>query len=161
MNGFAAEQSGSRGVNVAVLVDPEKTPAPEIDAAAKVLSKKRVFVRGYRGKGAEVNSISDMVDHFPYDMLLFATHCGDADGWRWTYEFTDSEGFDRRLIVDIAIGIGRTDDNNPFRVMQFSYFQSLDGVDWNDPVAKADLYVGSAIKDYVERSNRDDFEGYV
>ncbi|HDZ53818.1 hypothetical protein LCGC14_0269670 [marine sediment metagenome] len=158
MNGFAAEQSDSRGVNVAVLVDPEKTPAPEIDAATKVLPKKRVFVRGYRGEGAEVSSISDMVDHFPYDLLLFATHCGDADGWRWTYEFTDSEGLDRRLIVDIAIGIGRTDDNNLLRVMQFSYFHSLDGVDWDDPVAKADLYVGSAIKDYADWSGRDDFE---
>jgi len=158
MNGFAAEQTGSRGVNVTVLVDPEKTPAPEIDAAAKVLPKKGVFVREYRGKGAEVSSISDMVDHFPYDLLLFATHCGDADGWRWTYEFTDSEGLDRRLIVDIAIGIGRTDDNDLLRVMQFSYFHSLDGVDWNDPVAKADLYVGNAIKDYAERSSRGDFE---
>ncbi|MGR3630481.1 MAG: hypothetical protein ACU0BP_14545 [Sulfitobacter sp.] len=157
-NGFAAEQKGRRGVNVAVLVDPEKTPAPEIDTANKVLPKKQVFVRGYRGQRAEVSAISDMVDHFPYDLLLFATHCGDADGWRWTYEFTDSEGIDRRLVVDIAIGIGRTDNDDLFRVMQFSYFHSLDGVDWNDPVAKAELYVGTAIRDFTERSGRDNLE---
>lgn len=157
-NGFAAEQKASRGVNVAVLVDPEKTPAPEIDAATKVLPRKQVFVRGYRGRRADVSSISDMVDHFPYDLLLFATHCGDADGWRWTYEFTDSEGLDRRLVVDIAIGIGRTDNDDLLRVMQFSYFRSLDGVDWNDPVAKADLYVGTAMRDFAEWSGRDDFK---
>ena len=158
VNGFAAEQARSRGVNVAVLVDPEKTPAPEIDAATKALPKKRVFVRAYRGKAAEVTTITDMVDHYPYDLLVFATHCGDADGWRWTYEFTDSEGIERQLKVDIAIGIGRTDDDNLLKVVQFSYFHSLDGVDWSDPVAKADLYVGSAIKDYAEWSGREDFE---
>jgi len=151
-----AEQSRSRGVNVAVLVDPEKTPAPEIDAATKALPKKSVFVRAYRGKAAEVSAIKDMVDYYPYDLLVFATHCGDADGWRWTYEFTDSEGIDRQLKVDVAIGVGRTDDDNLLNVVQFSYFHSLDGVDWNDPVAKADLYVGSAINDYAERLARDD-----
>lgn len=60
--------------------------------------------------------------------------------------------------VDIAIGIGRTEDDDLLKVVQFSYFHSLDGVDWNDPVAKADLYVGSAIKDYAKWSGRDDFE---
>lgn len=39
VNGFAAEQTRSRGVNVAVLVDPEKTPAPEIDAAPRHYQK--------------------------------------------------------------------------------------------------------------------------
>lgn len=158
VNGFVAEQAHSRGVNVAVLVDPEKTPAPEIDAATKTLPKKRVFVRAYRGKAAEVSAITNMVDHYPYDLLVFATHCGDADGGRWTYEFTDSEGIERQLKVDIAIGIGRTDDDNILKVVQFSYFHSLDGVDWSDPVAKADLYVGSAIRDYAEWSCRNDFE---
>jgi len=99
-----------------------------------------------------------MVNHYPYDLLVFATHCGDAAGWRWTYEFTDSEGIDRQLKVDIAVGVGRTDDDNLLKVVQFSYFHSLDGVDWNDPVAKADLYVGSAIEDYAEWSGRNDFE---
>ena len=30
-------------------------------------------------------------------LLLFATHCGDAPGYRWTYEYQDSEGIDRSL----------------------------------------------------------------
>lgn len=65
--------------------------------------------------------------------------------YRWTYEYQDSEGIDRELVVDIAIGVGQTDDEDLLRVIQFNRFHSLDGVDWNDPVAKADLYVGRAI----------------
>jgi hypothetical protein len=114
-----------------------------------------MFVRGYRGPGANVRAISEMVDLFPYDLLIFATHCGDASGWRWTYEFRDSEGLDRRLVVDIAIGVGQTDDAETLRVMKFIRFHSLDGVDWNDPVAKAGLHVGTAIRDWAELEKAD------
>jgi hypothetical protein len=151
VNGFAAEQRGTRGANVAVLVDPGKVRAPEMEAAARLLPARGIFVRGYSGDGATVRNITEMVDHFPYDLLIFATHCGDADGWRWTYEFKDSEGIDRTLVVDIAIGIANTDDPEMFQVMQYVRFVSLDGVNWNDPVAKEDLYVGTAITDYVNR----------
>jgi len=151
VNGFAAEQPGTRGVNVGVLVDPERTRAPEIDAAAKALPRRKMFVRAYRGRAASVRSISGMVDLFPYDLLIFATHCGDASGYRWTYRFTDSEARDRELVVDIAIGVGQTDDPDRLDVMEFTRFHSLDGVDWSDPSAKAELHVGTAIQDYVER----------
>lgn len=158
INGFAAEQRGSRGVNVAVLIDPEKTTAPEIDAANNTLPKRSVFVREFRGEVASVRTITDIVDYFPYDLLLFATHCGDAPGSRWTYEYEDSEGIDRRLVVDVAIGVGSTDDPDLLEVIEFNYFHSLDGVDWNDPIAKADLYVGTAINDYVDWSRNEGLE---
>ncbi|KZL00476.1 MULTISPECIES: hypothetical protein [unclassified Pseudovibrio] len=157
-NGFAAEQKASRGVNVAVLVDPQKTTAPEIDAALKELPKRSMLVRAYRGRAADVRSITDMVDHFPYDLLLFATHCGDAPGWRCTYEYRDSEGIDRNLVVDEAIGVSRSDDPDKLQVTRFNYFQSLDGVDWSDPVAKENHYIGTAINDYGERIRTDDFK---
>lgn len=158
INGFAAEQPGKRGTNVAVLVNPQKVAAPEIEAAAKLLPERKIFVRAYEGGGATVRAISDMVDLFPYDLLLFATHCGDASGYRWTYEYQDSEGIDRKLVVDVAIGVGQTDDEDLLRVMQYNRFHSLDGIDWNDPVAKADLYVGSAIRDWTERVRDKAFE---
>lgn len=158
LNGFAAEQPNTRGVNVAVLVDPEKTRAPEIEAATKILPARKVFVRGYRGRGSSVRAITDMVDLFPYDLLVLATHCGDASGYRWTYQFTDSEGLERELVVDIAIGVGQTDDPDKLDVMQFTRFHSLDGVDWSDPIAKSKLYVGNAILDYVERTRNDDLK---
>lgn len=158
VNGFAAEQQGERGTNIAVLVDPGKVRAPEIEAAAELLPKRRMFVRSYRGAGADVGAISQMVDLFPYDLLIFATHCGDASGWRWTYEFCDSEGIDRRLVVDVAIGVGKTDDVEMLRVMQFMRFHSLDGVDWNDPVAKAGLHIGNAVRDWAELKKADAIE---
>lgn len=158
VNGFVAEQPDTRGVNVAVLVDPERTHAPEIEVATKVLPSKRMFVRGCRGAAANVRAITDMVDLFPYDLLIFATHCGDARGYRWTYQFTDSEDLERELVVDIAIGVGQTDDPNMLNVTQFTRFHSLDGVDWNDPIAKAKLHVGTAILDYIERTRNDELK---
>jgi hypothetical protein len=149
VHGFAAEQPGSRGVQVATLVNSETTAAPEIDVAAKILAEQRIFVRVYQGPGADVTSISQMIELFPYDLLIIATHCGDAPGYRWTYEFTDSEGLPRKLVVDIALGIGRTEDDNLLHVTQFMRFVSLDEVPWNDRQKKAKLYVGSAMRDFV------------
>jgi hypothetical protein len=148
IHGFAAEQPGARGVQVATLVDPGTADASEIDAAATSLSERGKFVRVYRGPRADVRSVNDMMELFPYDLLLIATHCGDSDGYRQTYEFTDSEGHKRTLVVDVALGIGRTDDNDMLQVTQFQRFVSLDGVDWNDPQKKNKLYVGMAMRDY-------------
>ncbi|MCP9630148.1 hypothetical protein NML43_23905 [Rhodopseudomonas palustris] len=152
IHGFAAEQPNARGVQVAALVNPETTPAPEINAAARILSEQRLFARVYEGPAASVTSISEMVELFPYDLLVIATHCGDVSGYRWTYQFTDIEGIDRNLVVDIALGIGRTSEKDLLNVTQFMRFVSLDGVSWNDPVEKAKLYVGKAILDFMERT---------
>lgn len=151
VNGLAAEQPRTKGVNVAVLVDPETTDAPEIAAATKLLPERRIFVRGYRGARANVTDISHMVELFPYDLLLIATHCGDAPGYRWTYEFKDSEGLDRTVVVDLAIGVGHADSDDMVHVTQFMYIRSLDGVDWSDEEKKNSLYIGTAMKDFFER----------
>jgi hypothetical protein len=90
-----------------------------------------------------------MIELFPYDLLLIATHCGDTKGHRWTYKFKDSEEIDRTLVVDIALGIARTDDPDMLGVTQFFRFVSLDGVDWTNKKEKASLYVGTAIEDYM------------
>jgi hypothetical protein len=148
INGFAAEQKGMRGVNIAVVVDPGKVPAPEIEAVKKLLPNRSIFLCGYSGVRASVRDVTEMVELFPYDLLIFATHCGDANGYRGTYKFIDSEGIDRLLVVDIALGVAHTDDAEILNVTQFFRFHSLDGVDWTDPVAKAKLYVGAAIADF-------------
>jgi hypothetical protein len=151
INGMAAEQPHTRGVNVAVLVDPETTDAPEIVAATKLLPEKSIFVRGYRGRGANVTDISHMVELFPYDMLLIATHCGDAPGYRWTYEFKDSEGLDRTVVLDIAVSLGQVDQDDMVHVTEFMYIRSLDGVAWSDEEKKKSLYIGTAMRDFFER----------
>jgi len=153
INGFSAEQSGTPGIGAAILVDPSVTDAPEIEAAARLLPPRGAFVRGYEGRAANVTDVTEMIELFPYDLLLIATHCGDVPGYRWTYEFDDSEGIRRSLVVDIAVGVGHTDRVNLVNVTQFMSFVSLDGVDWKDEAKKEKLYVGSAIKDFTAAIN--------
>jgi hypothetical protein len=152
LNGFVAEQPGARGVGVAVLVDPGTTKAPEIEAAAQLLPQRGMLVRGYEAAAANVRDITDMIELFPYDLLLIATHCGDAPGYRWTYKFTDAEGINRTLVVDVAVGFGATEDRDVIAVTQFMHFVSLDGVDWRDPLAKQQHYIGSAMIDFMART---------
>ena len=150
INGFAAEQPDRPGIGFVALVDPKTTEAHEIAAAERLLPPRGAFIRTYYGLGANVSDVTIMMELLPYDLMIIATHCGDVDGYRWTYEFTDSEGIDRTLVVDIAIGVGRTSDANMLSVTQFIRFISLDGVDWHDPEKKKTLYVGKAILDYLE-----------
>ena len=158
VNGFAAEQPRTPGTGVVVLVDPSTTPAPEIQTAIDLLEPRRAFIRIYQHGAANVRDVSDMMEYFPYDLLIIATHCGDSDGYRWTYEFTDSEGLPRTLVVDLAVGFARTDDPEIFKVGQYMRFVSLDGVDWTDRAAKAKLYVGKAMTDFMDRERSRDTE---
>jgi hypothetical protein len=152
INGFAAEQPGRPGIGFVALIDPETTEAAEIAAAERLLPPRGAFVRSYCGSVANVRDVTAMMGLLPYDMMIIATHCGDVDGFRWTYKFTDSEGIDRTLVVDIAIGVGQTSDANLLNVTQFIRFVSLDGIDWHDPEKKRALYVGKAIFDYLEQT---------
>jgi hypothetical protein len=151
INGLAAEQPRTHGTGVVVLVDPGTMPAPEIQTAIDLLEPRKAFIRVYQDRAANVRDVSDVMEHFPYDLLIIATHCGDSDGYRWTYEFTDSEGLLRRLVVDLAVGFARTDDPEVLKVGQYMRFISLDGVDWTDRAAKAKLYVGNAMTDFMDR----------
>lgn len=151
-NGFATQQPRARGLDVAVLVDPKTTEAPEIRAAEQVLPAQGIFLRCYEGGGATVRNITEMVEMYPYDLLVFATHCGDVSGSQWTYEYTDDEGINRTLVVDIAIGVADTDDKDMLNITQFMRFVSLDGVDWNDAEKKEHLYVGTAMIAFMEQT---------
>jgi hypothetical protein len=150
VHGLSAEQPDNPGIRVATLVNPLTTPAPEIETAVSLLRSHGVYLRKYEGPVADVTSISEMIELFPYDLLLIATHCGDASGYRWTYEYEDSEGYRRTLVVDIALGIGRTNVRDLLNVTQFMRFISLDGVDWNNPSEKKKLYIGKAIRTFIE-----------
>jgi hypothetical protein len=137
---------------VTVLVDPGKVKAPEIEAATTLLPERRIFVRSYDRKNATVRAIAELIELFPYDLLIFATHCGDVSGHRWTYEFKESEGYDRTPVVDIGLGLADTDDRDVLAV------HSLDGVDWADPEAKRSLYFGTAIRDFTDAKREDRIE---
>ncbi|MBI1256540.1 MAG: hypothetical protein GC204_03630 [Chloroflexi bacterium] len=151
VNGFAAEQPGARGINVTAMIDPEEVGASEIDKAAALLARRGGYVRAYRANAANVRAVNNVVELFPYDLLVFATHCGDADGYRWTYEYDDQSGARRRLVVDIALGIAGTSEREMQNVTQFMRFRSLDGVDWDDPQKETKIVVGTAIKDFMDQ----------
>jgi hypothetical protein len=129
INGFAAEQPKTHGVSVAALVDPGNATAAEI-AAAKTLLSSQLFLRSHEGSGASVRAVAEMIELFPYDLLIIPTYCGDVSGYRQTYEFADSEGVARKLVVDVVMGFARTDQKDMSSVRQFVNFVALDGVDW-------------------------------
>ena len=156
VNGFAAEQQRRPATGVVVLVDPGVTPAPEIQSAIDLLEPRGAFIRSYQDRAANVRQVSEMMEHFPYDLLIIATHCGDSSGYRWTHEFTDLEGLPRTVVTDVAVGFSRTDDPEILKVGHFFRFISVDGVDWTDRAAKSKLYVGNVIHDF----NRKLDEGY-
>ena len=148
INGFAAEQQRRPAAGVVVLVDPGATPAPEIQSAIDLLEPRHAFIRVYQDRAANVRHVSEMLEHFPYDLLIIATHCGDSSGYRWTHQFKDSEGLDRTVVTDVAVGFARTDDPEILKVGHFFRFVSVDGVDWTDRKAKSQMYVGNVMHDF-------------
>ena len=151
VNAIASEQPDSPGIRVAAVIDPGAVDSTEIQTALVRLTNSGVFSKALRARAATVYQVANTVALFPYDLLLISTHCGDVPGWRWTYEFVDTEGLPRTLVVDIAIGVQIVPGHDDLRVSQFIKFVSLDGVDWNDREAKKALYVGKAIIDYTQR----------
>jgi hypothetical protein len=162
--GILHEQPDSPGIRTALAIDPKTVSSKEIDPAFDRLTENGAICKALRKQRATVYQASHNIRLFPYDFLLISTHCGDASGYRWTYQFTDSEGRDRRLVVDLAVSLELTKepelmrDEDEVRVTEFVRFVSLDGVDWNDREAKKKLYVGSAIRDFVDRVRDKSFE---
>ncbi|CDZ29312.1 Hypothetical protein, partial CDS, partial [Neorhizobium galegae bv. officinalis] len=150
VNGFARQIDRTIGTVVAALVDPKQTDAPEVAKVREALFNRGSLIRTYEGDGASVRAISTMIDWYPYDFLLIATHCGDVSGVRDTYRFTDSAGSERELVVDSAPGIATTDDPDLFKVTVMNVFHSIDGVSWTDPDKDSKVEVGTAIKDWID-----------
>ena len=151
INGIFSELAGSPGIRVAVLIDPGKVKAKETSTAVISLRHRSVFIRGLLSNQATVYKASKTIEFFPYDFLLISSHCGDASGRRLTYQFKDSEGRERALVVDEAVGLGQEPQDDKFDVTIFYKFVSLDGVDWSDEEKKKELHVGTAIIDWNEK----------
>lgn len=154
-NAFFEEQKGREGIRVAALVDSGEVNASEIDSAISALKSRDVFIKGACSSGATVDYVSNLVELYPYDLLLISSHCGDDSGWRFTYEYTDSENIPRILVVDVAASISGVSINGKYQVQEYMRFVSLDGVDWNDDEKKSKLYVGKAITDFTDRQKSD------
>ncbi|MBG78247.1 MAG: hypothetical protein CL570_04370 [Alphaproteobacteria bacterium] len=160
LNAMIPEQPNTQGLSLGVMIDPEQVEASEVETVKESLGQRGMILKTLKGSGANVYNVTRNIGLLPYDFLLISTHCGDASGWEWTYEYKDSEGIERTLVTHTTIGVGNIPhEDELLEVMQFSKFTSLDGVNWNDPKAKEELYVGTAILDYIERSrDMDDFK---
>lgn len=152
LNGLVAEQPGTAGIRIASIIDPGSVDSREIAVAIDRLTSSGVFSTGLRSRLATVNRVSNLVELFPYDLLLISTHSGDVSGWRWTYDYKDSEGLQRILVIEVAIGVQRVPGQEELKVTEFYRFVSLDGVDWTDPQKKEKLYVGRAITDWAAQA---------
>ncbi|MES2537247.1 MAG: hypothetical protein V4632_15390, partial [Pseudomonadota bacterium] len=150
INGVASEQPDSEKMRIGVVVDPQMVgDTSEVVPIAKSLAQRGYLVRGYRGDRAKMDIVNRMMEHYPYDFLLIATHCGDASGYRETYQFKDSEGKDRELVLDTALATSFVFENDKVEVRIFQTPVSLDGVDWkNKPALKK--IIGSAMTDFYE-----------
>ena len=158
-NGVHEEQKDTKGIRVAAFFDSGEVEAREISQIVDELKNRIVFIKGASSAGASVDYVSNLVELYPYDLLVVSSHCGDDTGWQFTYEYIDSEGYSRNLVVDVAISISGVAIDEKFEVSHYVRFVSLDGVDWDNEEEKSKLYVGRAIHDYLERDKSDpDFQ---
>ena len=158
INGVTAEKLTSPGIRVVAIVDPGVVDSGEIQTAIEQLTTQGALSIGVRSRRATVHRVAQTIEQFPYDLLLISTHCGDAPGWRWTYEFTDSEGLARTLVTEIAISVEVVPGQEDLRVTQFERFVSLDGVDWSDPTKTKKVYIGQAMNDFGRLREEDSLE---
>lgn len=163
VNGFSAEQSGALGAGIIGLIDPHEDAsrdggATEIGVIKNLMGPRGSSMRSYYGPGASVREVTEMMEWFPYDMLVIATHCGDAPGHRWTYQYTDEVGIDRTYVVDIALQIERTDDPEMLKVGVFMKPISIDGIDWGDPDKESKIRPGFSLVEFLELT-RDPIKG--
>lgn len=150
VEGLCAAQNSTHSSRYALLIDPAKVEGSEIQEIARTLANNGTLVRVQSGHRATAYRIQALIDTLPFDIIVLSTHAGDAPGERATYEYIDSEGINRRLVIDHAISISYAPGTDKFVTQQYERFHELDGVDWSDTKAKAKLYVGTAIKSWVD-----------
>ncbi len=160
IDGIWAAQNLSCSSRNALLIDPAKVEGTEIQAIVKSLGKNGTLVRVQAGALATVHQVQTLIDTLPFDIIVISTHAGDAPGERATYEYVDSEGVCRRLVVDHAMSIGYDHSTDKFQVGNYFRFHELDGVIWSDTEAKARLYVGTAINSWLNLGDLIERNGY-
>ena len=148
VQGLWASHDPALGARTALLIQPDQVPGAELDAVRESLRNNKTLVRRAAGHHATVHNVRMLVETVPFDIIVVSTHAGDVPGRRITYEFTDSEGTSRRLVIDEAVGFGYDPISEKVLVQQFNRFHRVDGVDWMDSEGKAKINAGTAIKSW-------------
>ena len=149
VEGLYAASHPESGARTSLLIHPGEVPGSEIETIADCLKRNRTLLRVQAGQAATTRNVRMLVETVPFDVIVISTHAGDVSGSRITYEFTDSEGIARRLIIDEAVGFEYDLRSDKVMVEPFNRFHELDGIDWTNSVAKENLYIGTAITSWV------------
>jgi hypothetical protein len=150
IGGLWASQSNRSGARTALLVDPQQVGGSEIRTIGNALVENNTLVRYLRGPNANSMLVQTALDVLPYDVIVLSTHSGDAQGVRVTYQYPDTEGRTRRLVVEHVHSIARDLGSEMLLLKEFHRFHSIDGVDWRDQEAKAALPLGSALQTWLD-----------
>lgn len=149
IEGLWAASQPSRGARNALLISTQYVEGSEMDSIAQSLYRNGTLIRVQAGQRATVAKVHLLAETLPFDIIAISTHAGDVAGERITYQFKDSEGISRRLVIDHAVGFGYDPQTDKVLVQQYHRFHELDGVLWADKAAKAKLYVGAAINSWT------------
>ena len=154
-NDYLCSRQGSTGVRVAVTIDPSEQ-GKELKVIEQVLDRRGAFIRTLVSTEATVERAGLCLEAFPFDFAAISTHCGEIEGRRVAYRFTDSEGRKRVLIAEQALEFGTRPRTRTVMVQKFSRFVSLDGVDWRDRAGKDEIDANGALESYVRlRESKD------
>ncbi|MDO9118085.1 MAG: hypothetical protein Q7U39_09020 [Nitrospira sp.] len=145
VEGLWAASQAEHSARTALLIQPGEVSGSEIDVIAESLGQNKTLVRVQLGPAATVLNVMMLMETVPFDIIVISTHAGDVPGQRVTYDFKDSEGIARRLVIDEGVGFAYDHKSEKVLVQTFSRFHELDGVDWTDSAAKSNLYVGTSI----------------
>jgi hypothetical protein len=155
VNGIWATQNSARSARNALLVQPDHVNGTEIDDISDRLEANGTLVIALQGNAATVSSVDTILKSLPFDVVVFSTHAGEWRGARVTYEFRDTEGRMRRLVVDEAMGFGYDPRSDSYLVQTYYHFHELDGVSWADEEGKRRLPVGTAITSWLSMPLQD------
>jgi len=145
-NGIIAEQPNYPGIRSSLLIEPGEYSGSETEIIVKRLRNRKSEVILLTQERAKVYVVDHMINFFPFDFLFIAAHAAEVSGDRLTYQFKDSEGKDRTLVVDRALGFGKKPGEDLIHVRELLSFVSLDGIPWEN---KEELSVGNSIIDFM------------
>ncbi|MYM28327.1 hypothetical protein GTP58_08320 [Duganella sp. CY15W] len=147
VHGLAATINDGKPLRLIAMIDPGQVASHEVVKAGRSLIKRGPMIIAFRNQRANIRSVSHLIDLVPYDLLFIATHCGDVKGSRDTHRFVDSSGAERTLVLDLALQVSPEALDGKFEVKAFEKFVSIDGVPWEDKVARLQI-IGTAVKDF-------------
>ena len=120
-------------LRTALLIDSGRLDAPETQDVATYLTKRGVYVQTLIGQAARSVEVDFRLRELSYDYIFLAAHGGFPKGRRLTVSFDDSLGEKHTMVMRKTESFSLVPGTDKFKVTNFTEFESIDGVSWNDP----------------------------